>query len=198
MITRELYQKIEFFSEIEKLKIIYRQNGVLGNQRKENSAEHSWHIAIMAILLADHSLYKNLDILKVLKMLLIHDIVEIDAGDTFLYNDIARKDAHEIENKAAQRIFGLLPQLFRDEFMELWLEFEQKDTNEAKYANSIDGFQPLLNHYITRNENDNLFDVSRTKVIAKKEFIKEASPDLWEMGLEIIDKSVLKGIYLPN
>jgi putative hydrolases of HD superfamily len=196
MISKELYQKIEFLTEIEKLKIIYRQNGVVGNGRNENSAEHSWHITIMAILLLDHSNYPDLDLLKVLKMLLIHDIVEIDAGDTFLYNDAGRKDAHEIEQKAAERIFGLLPLIIKSEFIEIWQEFEAKETDEAKYANSIDNFQPLLNHLITRNES--LFDVPKSMVIEKKSFIKNHLPELWEMAEEIIDKSVEKGIYLDN
>jgi putative hydrolases of HD superfamily len=198
MISENILRKIDFIAEIEKLKIVYRQNGVFDQSRKENSAEHSWHIAIMAILLADHSVFEMLDILKVVKMLLIHDIVEIDAGDTFLYNETGRANAHEIEKQASERIFGLLPEIFRDEFIALWNEFEAKETNEAKYANSIDGFQPLLNHLITRNENDNLFDVSQAKVIAKKEFIKNSSPELWEVGLDIIKKSVEKGIYLES
>ncbi len=196
MISQQLFAKIEFISEIEKLKIIYRQNGVLGNERHENSAEHSWHITIMAILLADHTVYENLDILRVVKMLLIHDIVEIDAGDTFLYNETARNDAHEIEKKAAERIFGLLPEENKNEFMELWLEFEQKTSPESLYANSIDGFQPLLNHLITRKENHKLFDVSKSKVIQKKSYIKNSSPELWKMAEEIIEKSVEKGLYL--
>jgi putative hydrolases of HD superfamily len=127
MHSQTLLDKIAFISEVEKLKIIYRQNAVIDKSRAENSAEHSWHIALMAIVLQDHSIFANIDVLKVVKMLLIHDIVEIDAGDTFLYNEEGRADAHEIEKKAAERIFGLLPENFKNEFTALWLEFEAKD-----------------------------------------------------------------------
>jgi putative hydrolases of HD superfamily len=193
--SKDLIEKIAFISEIEKLKIIYRQNGVIDKSRAENSAEHSWHIALMALLLQEHTIFKDLDILKVLKMLLIHDIVEIDAGDTFLYDDKGKDIAIDTEKNAALRIFGLLPTPHKEDFISIWLEFEEKMTPEAQYAASIDALQPLLNHLITAKENENPNKISKSKVLNKKAFIGKISEDLWIVAQDIIEKSVIKGLY---
>jgi putative hydrolases of HD superfamily len=190
-----LKDKIVFISEIEKLKIIYRQNGVVDKSRAENSAEHSWHIALMALIFQEHTTYANLDILKVVKMLLIHDIVEIDAGDTFLYDDIGKNEATETEKKAALRVFGLLPTPYKEEFIAIWFEFEERKTPEAQYAASIDALQPLLNHLITAKENENPNKLTKPKILNKKAFIGQISEDLWLVARDIIDKSVEKGLY---
>ena len=196
--SNNLKEKIAFISEIEKLKIIYRQNGVIDKSRAENSAEHSWHIALMAILLHEHTKFKELDMLKVIKMLLIHDIVEIDAGDTYLYNEQGKHEAIETEKNAALRIFGLLPTPHKEEFISIWLEFEEHITPEAQYARSIDALQPLLNHLITANENENPHKLSKSKVLNKKAFIGNISDDLWIIAQDIIEKSVIKGLYENN
>lgn len=192
---QELKEKIAFISEIEKLKIVYRQNGVVDKSRSENSAEHSWHIALMAILLQEYSVFPTLDILKVLKMLLIHDLVEIDAGDTFLYDEANKNKAIEREKNAAVRIFGLLPKMQSEEFMSLWIEFEEKITPEAKYAATIDAIQPLLNHLITAIKDENPHKMTKSTVLKKKAFINDVSPELWVVAQDIIEKSVANGLY---
>lgn len=198
MITEDLRKQILFINELEKLKLVYRQNGVLDKSRPENSAEHSWHIALMAILLQEHSSANNIDILKVVKMLLIHDIVEIDTGDTFLYDEENRNNAHIKEEKAALRIFGLLPKKQQEEFIALWNEFEKRKTPEAQFAASMDGLQPLLNRLITTEQNENPHKMTKSAVINNKKFIKDTAPQLWEVAEDVIEKSVDKGLYIDN
>lgn len=194
MISEKLVQQMNFINEIEKLKIVYRQNGVVGGGRQENSAEHSWHIAIMAFTLQEYA-EKDIDILRVIKMLLIHDLVEIYAGDVFLYDESGRDKIKIQEKKAAEKLFGLLPANQSTEFNELWNEYEQSSTKEAKYALVLDNLQPLLNHYYTRNQNIKGKKLKRSQVINKKRCIKEYSEELWDFALETIDKSVAIGLF---
>lgn len=186
----DLKREIEFICELEKLKTVYRRNGVLGENRKENSAEHSWLSAVMAIVLTNN----ELDILKVVKMILIHDIVEIDAGDTFIFDE-KRDSAYIEEEKAAERIFNILPNAKRDEFISLWKEFEARDTPESRFAASIDGLQPLINHYLTTNDPISDKTITKEAIIKKKLFIKEFTPRLWDVALEYIEKNTGKGLY---
>ena len=153
-----LKEQITFLREIEKLKAVYRANKTVDG-RFENSAEHSWHVALMALVLEEHA-RSSLDMLKVAKLLLIHDIVEIDAGDTWLYdeNQDLKLDA---ETKAANRLFSLLPEKQKEEYINLWGEFENRSTEEAKFASVIDGIQPLLNHLITGDPNDGVIPVEK-------------------------------------
>ena len=141
-----LKKQIEFILEIDKMKNLYRQTYVLHEDRKENDAEHSWHLAIMAFMLSEYS-NKSIDVLKVMKMVLIHDIVEIDAGDTYCYDEKGYTTKAEREETAAQRIFGLLPEDQRDEYYSLWREFEDSETNEARFAAVLDRLQPLMLNY---------------------------------------------------
>lgn len=196
MIGKRLEQQMQFIREIEKLKIVYRQNGTIGNKRQENSAEHSWHIAIMAFVLAEY-FPKKVDIFKVVKMLLVHDIVEVYAGDTFLYDEKKRDDAKEIEKKAAKKIFSLLPEEQAEDFFKTWLEFEENKTNEAEFAKILDNLQPILNHYTTENQNIVGKELTKRQIAAKKAFIKDFSPELWEYADMILDKSVEVGLYKP-
>ena len=194
MISEKLVQQMNFINEIEKLKIVYRQNGVVGGARQENSAEHSWHIAIMAFTLQEYA-EKDIDILRVIKMLLIHDLVEIYAGDVFLYDDAGRDKIKIQEKKAADKLFGLLPDDQSREFNGLWNEYEQAATKEAKYALVLDNLQPILNHYYTRNQNIKGKKLKKSQVINKKRCIKEYSEELWAFALETIDKSVAIGLF---
>jgi len=193
----DLHQRMQFLVEIEKLKLIYRQNVVVDGSRAENSAEHSWHIALMAILLLPHSDHAGIDLLRVVKMLLIHDIVEIDVGDTFLYDQEANKTKAGKEMKSAERIFGLLPAAQGDEFRELWSEFERRDTPDARYAAALDGMQPLVNHYASKGLGITKHGLKVQQIIDKKKYIATASLELWEYSLTIIDKSKNMGLYLP-
>jgi putative hydrolase of HD superfamily len=194
MSNNKLIEQMNFITEIEKLKVVYRQNGVMGGERQENSAEHSWHVSLMAIILQEYSKNK-IDILKVIKMLLIHDIVEIHAGDTFLYDAQKREDIKEVEQKAAEKIFGLLPIEQKNELLSLWNEFEENKTDEAKYALVLDNLHPILNHYYTNNQNIKGKKLTKQQIINKKGFIKDFSEELWEFALSIIDKSVEIGLY---
>ena len=140
--NERLKKQIDFITEIDKLKNIYRQTYVINEDRKENDSEHSWHIAILAFILAEYS-DEPVDVLKTIKMLLIHDIVEIDAGDTYYYDSEGYKTKAGREKKASERIFGLLPDDQRDEMLSLWNEFEERKTPESKFANVLDHVQPL-------------------------------------------------------
>jgi len=168
--NEKLKKQIEFIVELEKLKLIYRQNGVLDNSRSENSAEHSWHIAMMAIVLQNQDSSQKLDILKIIKMLLIHDIVEIDAGDTFIYDDKINNNTANKEKNAAKRIFGLLPKEQENEFLNIWNEFEERRTHEALFAASMDNLQPLLNYLATGKENSH--GITKSAVLDGNSFTK--------------------------
>lgn len=194
MIDNRLLQQMNFITEIEKLKIVYRQNGILGGERQENSAEHSWHIAVMAFTLQEYA-EKDIDILRVIKMLLIHDLVEIYAGDVFLYDDEGRERIKVQEHVAAKKLFGLLPSDQCNEFSELWNEYEQDSTKEAKFALVLDNLQPILNHYATQNQNIKGKKLKKSEVVNKKCFIKEYSEALWSYALDTIDKSVAIGLF---
>jgi len=190
MRTTSLKDQITFLREIEKLKGVLRANRTVDG-RFENSAEHSWHVAMMALLLEEHA-NSALDMLKVTKLLLIHDIVEIDAGDTWLYEenqDLKMDD----ETKAANRLFSLLPEAQKQEYLGLWNEFVSRSTEEAKFASVIDGIQPLLNHLITGSTNDGVIPVE--KVRNKKKYISDYAPNLWHLVEELIMESEAKGLY---
>jgi putative hydrolases of HD superfamily len=141
-----LTPQIGFLLESEKLKAILRRNSPIGADRRENTAEHSWTLALMAIVLAEHANQK-LDLLRVLQMLVVHDLVEIDAGDTFCYDSVANATKADREARAAERIFGLLPATQAAEFRALWLEFEARTSPEAAFANSLDRLMPLLQNF---------------------------------------------------
>jgi len=144
-----LRKQLAFIIEIDKLKSILRRNDLIHESRKENDAEHSWHLAVMAVLLHEYASAPNLDLLRVLKMILIHDVVEIDAGDSFLYAVDGAPEKERKERAAADRIFALLPPDQRNEMRALWDEFEAGVTPEAEFAKAMDRLQPLLLNYCT-------------------------------------------------
>ncbi len=194
MISSDLKKQIDFLREIERLKIVYRQNGVIDKSRYENSAEHSWHIAVMAMVLQGYCKNHEIDVFKLLKMLLIHDIVEVYAGDTHLYDDHRKEKAKANEMMAAERIFGLLPDNQKQEFMTLWNEFESMTSWEAKYAAVLDNLQPLLNHLLT-GDNNKENKILKSQVINKKKFINQVAPELWQLAIETIEASAANGLY---
>ena len=193
MDNERLLKQIEFIVEIDKIKNILRQNVVIGTTRNENDAEHSWHLAVMAILLSEYSTDKDIDILRVLKMVLIHDIVEIDAGDTFCYDEKAHEDKDERERKAARRLFGILPSDQEKEFWELWREFEELKTPESCFAACLDRFQPLLLNYNTKGHTWQKPGVTSEKVIKRNELLEKNAPTLWNFVKEVIEESIRKG-----
>lgn len=188
-----LLKQVSFIKEIDKLKYIQRKTKLFNSDRHENDAEHSWHLAMMTIVLAEHSDHP-IDILKVLKMVLIHDIVEIDAGDTFIYDTVKNHTNTDEELTAARRIFGLLPTKQAEEFMAIWEEFEEGVSNEAKFARSIDRLEPLLQNTSNNGGTWKEFDVSYDKVYNKKKIIKNGSTILWNYAENLINESVEKGI----
>ncbi|MEM7346197.1 MAG: HD domain-containing protein [Chloroflexota bacterium] len=196
MFNERLLKQIEFINEVEKLKLVTRHNFVLDNHRPENSAEHSWHISLMAMILLEHKNADTIDLLRVLKMLILHDLVEIYAGDTWLYDEAGAASQYERELDAAQQLFSRLPADQATEFMALWQEFEAKDSDEATFAASIDALQPLLNRWITSPPPQEGIEPPTTQqVITKKKHIAQGSEELWQYAQEIISKSTAAGFY---
>ena len=190
MKSGSLQEQITFLREMEKLKAVTRNNKTL-DSRYENSAEHSWHAAIMALLLEEHA-ENHLDMLRVTKLLLIHDIVEIDVGDISIYEPEQDSKARR-EREAALRIFSLLPEEQKQEYLSLWSEFEEKSTEEAKFASVIDGIQPLLNHLLTGDPGDGVIPVEQVR--ERKEYIAEYAPGLWDLVEVLIEESKARGLY---
>ena len=188
-----LLNQIEFIKEIDKLKFIFRKTKLINSNRPENDAEHSWHLAMMAIVLAGHA-NEPIDLEKVMKMVLIHDIVEIDSGDVFVYDMTKSHDNFDEELKAARRIFGILPEEQAEEFINLWIEFEEMKTPESKFARSLDRLEPLLQNASNNGGTWREFDVKYDQVMEKKQVIKDGSEELWKFAENLIDESVEKGI----
>ena len=188
-----LLNQIEFIREIDKLKYIFRKTKLINSDRPENDAEHSWHLAMMAIVLAGHA-NEPIDLEKVMKMVLIHDIVEIDSGDVFVYDTTKSHDNFDEELKAARRIFGILPEEQAEEFINLWIEFEEMKTPESKFARSLDRLEPLLQNASNNGGTWREFDVKYDQVMEKKQVIKDGSEELWKFAKQLIDESVEKGI----
>lgn len=193
MSPEDLLKQISFIKEIDKIKYIQRKTRLFNSTRPENDAEHSWHLAMMAIVLAEHA-DTPVDVLKVVKMVLIHDIVEIDAGDTFIYDNEKNHSNTDNERMAAQRIFGLLPQEQANELIAIWEEFEAGISNEAKFAKVMDRLEPLLQNTSNDGGTWKEFDVDYSKVYEKKKVIREGSATLWHYAENLLNESVTKGI----
>src|SRR5260221_1342555 len=177
-LTDRLKRQIEFILEVDRLKEVYRQSYLLSADRHENSAEHSWHLAIAALLLAEHA-NQPIDTSRVIRMALVHDLVEIDAGDTFIYDAVGNLEKAAKEEKAADRIFGLLPPDQRDEWRALWQEFERRETAEAKFANALDRLLPVLHNYFTNGRSWKEHRITREQALMKNAVIGEGSDTIW-------------------
>lgn len=186
---QRLKQQMKFIAEIDKLKNVERRNSLIDGSRRENTAEHSWHIAMLAVVLAEYS-NEPVDVLHVVKMLLIHDIVEIDAGDTFCYDDVAGMDKEEREQAAADRLFGLLPEEQGREFRALWDEFEARETAEAKFANALDRVQPVLLNASSGGGTWKEYNVSKEQVFQRNLPIQDGSTTLWEVAKKLIEDAM--------
>lgn len=186
-------KQLEFLIKADKLKNVLRQTAVVDESRQETVAEHSWHFALTAATLLEYSNFPKIDILKVLKMALVHDLVEVYAGDTFAYDEAGYADKEEREKEAADRIFGLLPEEQSAEFRGLWEEFEAMETPEAVYAAAVDRLQPFINNYMTRGHTWRLHKVTSDKVYRRMEVVKQAMPELWGFVDEVIRDSIKKG-----
>lgn len=195
--NRRLMEQLAFILEVEKLKTVLRRTSLLDRSRVENDAEHTWQLALMAMVLSEHS-REPVDLLRVLKMLLIHDIVEIDAGDTFAYDSVARSSQAEREIKAADRIFALLPDDQAKEFRALWDEFELKETHEAHFANAMDRLQPLLHNFFTDGGTWSANGVTSAEVDRRMQPIGIASATLGDLSERLIALAIEQGILAPT
>jgi putative hydrolase of HD superfamily len=195
--AERLRRQIAFLTEVDKLKEVFRQTIVTQSRRAENSAEHSWHFALMVVVLAEHSNHQPLDVLRILKMVLIHDLVEIDAGDTFAYDTKLMADQHEREARAADRIFGLLPEDQAAEFRALWDEFEARQTPEARFAAACDRFHPMLLNCLTQGHAWRKHGITQDRVLARNAHVAEGSRVIWEYAAKMIDEAVAQGHLAP-
>jgi putative hydrolase of HD superfamily len=191
-----LARQVEFIVECDKLKEIFRQTFNTQSRRPENDAEHSWHLCLCVIVLAEHANFPQLDVLRVLKMLIVHDLVEIDAGDTFAYDTAAMAGQHEREAIAAERIFGLLPADQARDFRALWDEFEEKQTPEARFATALDRFQPMLLNTRTQGGGWKKHGVTHDRVVARNRHVAAGSDAIWRYAEKMLQDMVDAG-HLP-
>ena len=191
--ANRLEQQITFLKEIDRLKSVLRRTALIDRSRVENSAEHSWHLAMMALVLAEHAPHGT-DTLRAVRMLLVHDLVEIDAGDTFAYDLAAHHDKATREAAAADRLFALLPPDLETELRALWDEFEAASTNEAKFAGALDRFAGLLQNWGGGDGGTwRHHAVTREAVLRRMEPIREGMPALWAFVAEVVDDATAKG-----
>jgi putative hydrolase of HD superfamily len=190
--NNRLKQQLDFLLEIDRLKEVMRQSYICRGLRKENSSEHSWHLAVMALVLAEHA-NRAVDITRVVKMALVHDLVEIDAGDTFCYDAVGNEDKAAREAVAADRIFGLLPEDQCRELRSLWEEFEARATPEARFAAALDRLMPLLHNYCSGGKTWQEHGVPAAKVYERNCHIENGSTQLWAVAKSLIEDAIEKG-----
>ncbi|WP_045480943.1 HD domain-containing protein [Vibrio owensii] len=188
-----LEKQLALLIELDQLKSVLRRTRVKSADRRlENSGEHSWHVALMAVLMQEHA-NAPIDIARVMKMLLIHDVVEIDAGDTFVYDVAASKEQEEKELKAAERLFGMLPSDQGDELFSLWKEFEAAQSDDAKYAKALDRLIPMLLNYHNDGQSWKEHGVTREQALTINKRIEHGSVTLWDKAKELIEDATEKG-----
>lgn len=192
-----LEKQLQFILEIDKVKKIIRQTPLSDASRKENDAEHSWHIALMAYLLQEY-VEEPVEVSKVMLMVLIHDLVEIDAGDTYAYDEEGAKTKDERERKAADHIFGMLPEDQGMYLKALWEEFEAYETAEAKYAHLLDNFQPLLLNDAAGGISWTEHQVKKSQIYKRNEKVEETSATIWKCMQDKIDKHIQAGHVLDE
>ena len=188
-----LKRQLEFIVEVDKSKEILRRTLLTQSKRRENDAEHAWHLALMAPILKEY-IKEDINITKVINMVIIHDLVEIDAGDTYCYDTEGYKTKETREKKAADRIFNILPKDQADFIYELWNEFEEMETPESKYANTLDRLQQILNNIATGGVSWKQNKTTKSMVLNRMKIIKDTSCELYNVVLEIINKGVKMGV----
>ena len=192
-----LQKQMKFILEVDKVKEIFRQTYLSDGSRKENDAEHSWHLALMAVLLKEYA-NEEVDLLKVIPMVLIHDLVEIDAGDTYAYDQAGLATQRERETKAADRIFGLLPSDQAEVFRTLWEEFEAYETAEAKFAHALDNCQPLFLNDASGGKSWREHGVHKSQIYKRNEHTAEGSVEIWEYMKILVDKHIQLGNVIDD
>lgn len=193
----KLQRQISFIIEIDKLKNIIRRTYLMDGSRRENDAEHSWHISLMAALLSEYADKERIDILRVVKMLLVHDIVEIHAGDTYAYDKEAHKDKSKREAAAADMVFSILPEDQSKEYRGLWEEFEECRSPNSRFAAAMDVLQPLLHNYETKGASWKPHGITRAQVMERIKTIRNSSVALWEFAVGFVEDAVRNG-YLSE
>ncbi len=192
-----LQKQMEFILEVDKVKQIVRQTYLTDGSRKENDAEHSWHLALMAVLLKEYA-NEEVNLEKVIPMVLIHDLVEIDAGDTYAYDRAGLATQRDRETKAADRIFGMLPEDQGKRFRNLWEEFEAYETAEAKFAHVLDNCQPLILNDASGGKSWKEHTVHKSQIYKRNEHTAEGSREIWEYMKQLIDKHIQLGHVLDD
>lgn len=190
-----LQQQLAFTNELEKLKATHRNNRTLDAYRFENSAEHSWQGALMALVFREY-IPEEVNLEKVMSMLLIHDLGEIYAGDTWVFDNKNKAHSHDRELESINQTMSILPEEKYLNMKNSWLEFETGQSFEARYARVIDALVPLINHLEVSESNYNPDNISADMVLEKKKFIKDESEELWKLTEELVKESVKKGLYL--
>ncbi len=192
----KLQKQIKFALVIDEMKNIFRRNLIIDGSRRENDAEHSWNLAMLAMLFEEYSTEK-VDLEKVLKIALVHDLIEVYAGDTFAYDVKGNEDKLQREIESANKLFGILDPVQGAEIRALWDEFEAKETPESKYANAIDRIQPLINNYMTNGHTWKEGDVHAPQIYKRMDIIRTTTPALWPIVEGIINTSIEIGILKP-
>jgi len=188
----KLEQQIAFIVELDKLKTVLRQTLLTDSSRRENTAEHSWHLGVMAMVMADRAV-GAVDIGRAVKMALAHDIIEIEAGDTFAYDVVGYQDKEEREKKAADHLFGMLPSEIGAEMRALWDEFEEDETPTAQYVNALDRLQPLLNNWKTEGGTWRIHKVKSAQIYQRMAPVKRSLPDAWPQVESIVREALESG-----
>lgn len=191
-----LARQLQFILEIDKLKGIVRQSYLLDQSRRENSAEHCWHLAVMAMLLAEHA-NEPVDVGRVIEMVLVHDIVELDAGDVYIYDEAGAAGKAEREKQAADRIFVMLPPDQGRWLRARWEEFEACSSPEARFAAALDRMMPMMHNYYTRGKSWQEHGIRSDRVTARNSHIQEGSKALWQEAKRLIDDAVKEGFLKP-
>ena len=191
-------KQLDFLREIDRVKSVFRNTILLDGSRRENDAEHMWHMAVCAMLFREYVDAEQIDMFKTLKMILLHDVIEIYAGDTFAYDAVGKTTQAQREYEAADRLFALLPDDQNAEFRALWDEFDAQATDEAKYAHLVDAFMPLLHNYTTEGLKWRELGVKKDMVLERNEIkIEPSSAEIWRYVQNMIEDAVAKG-YLPE
>ncbi len=187
-----LQRQMGFLLELDKLKTVFRRNYLADGSRTENDAEHSWYFAVAALLFAEHAA-EPVDLGRVMRMALVHDVVEIDAGDTFIYDEAAKQGQAERERRAAERLFGLLPEDQARDFLTLWHEFEAGATPESRYARAIDRVVAVILNHASSGKAWQEHRVPKRRILAINERIADGSPALWTYVHELVEDAARRG-----
>jgi putative hydrolase of HD superfamily len=196
--SKKMDKQFDFSRELDKEKFIKRQTYLSDGEHKENDAEHAWHMAVMALVLGEYS-NEKIDLLRTISMILIHDVVEIDAGDTYAYDEEGKKTQEDRERKAADRIFGILPEKQAEYFKELWYEFEEQKTPESRFARTMDCIQPLMLNDATDGKSWVEHGVHLNQILGRNINTSKGSEQLWEYAREnFIEKNVKSGKIIED